>query len=189
MTTLEQDFAKAKSRLTNEIRFEAQRWAAWLLLAKEELGSASDVLWEGELEEEHWNGAQKKLLFVLMNLEDVTWHELRDLIIAIGDVDEIWHVCFGYIAYMYGMLFVDEDALDRVLEDIGKCEDCSNAPAAFAYQFVACGKPMTFREIWEIAHCSKTAIWSLISIVENEVMCEQSTYYMTPEDHAAITVS
>lgn len=189
MTTLEQDFAKAKSRMTNQIRFEGQRWAAWLLLAKEELGPARDVLWGKEPEQDRWNPVQKKLLFVLQNLDDVTWHELRDLIIAIGDVDDIWSVCFDHIAYMYGMCFVEEEVLDRVLEDIEKCEHCSNVPAAFAYQFVACGKPMTFREIWEIAHCSETAIWSLITMVENEVMCEQSTYYMTEEDIATVKVS
>lgn len=172
MTTLEQDFAKARSRVESNLRFEAERWATWLCMAREDVLDIPDALSEKEPYDDHWNAEQKKFFFVLCNLRDVTWTELKNLILDMGDVDVIWDACM-HVAYMYGFTVIDEEHIDDIIEEVTKCPKCQEAMSVFAYQYVACGRPLTLRQVMQIGHYTD-ALWSLVTLVENEVMCERS---------------
>ena len=174
MTTLEQDFAKAKATHTQNVRFEAERWAAWLCMAREELGDFPDILSVKEDECDHWNPRQKNLFHGLLHCRDITFSEIKELIVEIGNVDEIWNVCFEHICYMYAFCFVEEEAVDRILDQVKECDQCNMWLSAFAYQVIALGRPLSMSDMWHMAHCgSDQVIWSFITAIENDVMCEK----------------
>jgi len=170
--TLEQQFAEAKSKQDSIIEIEASNWAAWLCELQQEFGPVSDILASNEYEDDHWTSAQKNLLFVLINLKGgATFDELKALLIKIGDVDDIWNLCLDHICWMFSMMFIDEEIVDKVLEDVGKCEHCANAYAVFGYQMVASSNPLTLPEVYSFTHSSKnTAIWSFVRMVETDAV-------------------
>ena len=184
--SLESQFAKAKAKHSDAIHHEAHCWAAFLIMLDETLGPYSNILASNEYDDkEHWNPAQRKLLFVLSHLKrhDLRYSELYKLLTDIGDVDDIWQLCFDHICYMAAFMFVDEDIIDKVLEDAKSCERCSSALSAFIYQFVAAGEPLTLREVWEIAHVPRSStLYSFVRLIENDEMYGHGTFYKEHEE-------
>ncbi len=183
--SLESQFARVKATHSDSIHNEAHCWAGWLIACSEELGPFSDILALNEYEdEERWNSAQRKLLFVLSHLKqhDLRYSELYQLITDIGDVDEIWQLCFDHICYMAAFRFIAEDAVDKILEDVKGCERCSPALSAFIYQFVPAGSPLTLQEVWEIAHVPQAStLYSFIRLMENDEVFGLGTFYKENE--------
>ena len=172
MTTLEQDFAKAKAEMSQNIRFEAERWAAWLCVCREELAPFPDALYAKEDEDTGWNPLQRNLFLVLYNLPDVTFLEIKNLLIKIGNVDDIWNACL-HICYMYSFgFFQDKEVFEKVLEDVERCDKCFDWLAVYVYQYVALGTPLTMSQVFHMAHSEdESLIWGFVRVVENEVLC------------------
>lgn len=183
--SLEAQFAKVKAKHSDTIHNEAHCWAGWLIACSEELGSFSDILASNEYDDkEHWNPAQRKLLFVLSHLKryDLRYSELYKLLTDIGNVDDIWNVCFDHICYMAAFGFVEEDNIDNILKDVENCERCQPTLSAFTYQYVPSGAPLTLSEVWEIAHASKAStLYSFVRLIENDQVFGLGTFYKENE--------
>jgi len=163
--TLEQSFAEAAKKVTESNAQEAERWAGWILTASIEMTHPRDVLWSKEAESEHWSKEQADVLRYLLNTEDMVFSELEELILAIGDVDGIWSLCFSHICWMYGCSnFSEGEEIDEFLKMVDECSLCGDGACLYAYQFAVTEMPLSFVQCQEMAH--HDIIWGYISHVE-----------------------
>ena len=163
--TLEESFAQAAEKVNSTLAREAETWAAWLMLAKLEIMPANDALAPEEWKHDYWNDKQKNLLRYLIEAkEEAQYQAVKDLLTDIGNVDDIWHVCYDHICYMYGCCAIPEEKLDHFLE-LCKEDDCHiNGISLYAYQWAVFERPLEVPDTLIMARTSM--IWRYISQVE-----------------------
>ena len=151
---LHQEFAKAAAKQSVQIEEVASMWAAWMMVAHNERMSIADACHHAEHEGSVWNSAQKKFWFVVTALDNVTYQEIKKLLIAIDDVNEIFSVG-THMVWMYAGSFIREDCIDKWLEKTDECSGCYYQSLIKCFHYMITDYPYSLNLYEAIAHADE----------------------------------
>lgn len=149
---LHHEFDKIVAKRRNSTEEIASHWAAWLTIAHSEHMPMRHVFSEKDAEDtDNWNSAQQKFWFVTTALEDVTYQEIKKLLVNVGDFELICSLC-THALWMYSSTFICEDHIDEWLENTTKCDGCYYEALIYTFHYMITDHPLSHSFYEGVAH-------------------------------------
>lgn len=154
--TLEEQFALAVKKQSNNVFKEAGMAAAMLKMLHDGITPISNVIADDIWDQpERWSANQVSVWRWLLTVpeDNIDYTEAQKKFLMCETVDEIFNI-YWHLCWMYGSLMVCESSeeLDKLHEAVDHCGDCYEGVALFAYQHVLMRYPMSYPACATIAH-------------------------------------